>query len=284
MNDLANPRGSTLAAHERGNTDAYRIDPSAIRLLRPLLGSLTYLGIRTRGHRLPVYMYYDHGARDRIYGRTISLRHARDWRGRQQTYEGHPGTDFVVPRGTRIVAPAAGIVRRVGAEPLGGNYLWIDHGGGYGTSYHHLSSSIVAVGQEVARGDLLAYSGASGWILTKYKPWIPPHLHFNLTINGLPIDPFPSATPWGYGAFWIGEADPRPWQGQPEKAALLAMELRSKTEALLLAKALDPVLFANYQNAMDFFAPDALSIAAAPLDCPVELSLPFSATDFTGLA
>jgi murein DD-endopeptidase MepM/ murein hydrolase activator NlpD len=60
----------------------------------------------------------------------------------------------------------------------------VDHGGGMTTRYAHLSKSAVVPGQEIRRGDILGYSGASGRVTS-------PHLHFEVRLGGSPVNPYP---------------------------------------------------------------------------------------------
>jgi murein DD-endopeptidase MepM/ murein hydrolase activator NlpD len=100
-------------------------------------------------------------------------------------YEYHPGIDIAVPEGTPIRAAADGTV--IFTEPEAssggyGNYTCIDHGGGLSTCYAHQSSFAVSAGQSVAQGDIIGYTGCTGYCLG-------PHLHFEVRINGSVTDP-----------------------------------------------------------------------------------------------
>ena len=64
-----------------------------------------------------------------------------------------------------------------------GMYVVVDHGGGYTTTYAHLSDVYVYVGQEVAQGDYLGAVGSTGYSTG-------PHLHFEIRLNGEPENPF----------------------------------------------------------------------------------------------
>jgi murein DD-endopeptidase MepM/ murein hydrolase activator NlpD len=94
----------------------------------------------------------------------------------------HEGTDFAVPAGTPVYAPAAGVV--VLAEPLTvrGNGIVIDHGWGVFTGYYHLSKIEVEVGQTVQPGDEIALSGNTGLSTGA-------HLHWDMRIRGLNVNP-----------------------------------------------------------------------------------------------
>lgn len=93
----------------------------------------------------------------------------------------HNGTDFAMPIGTPVNAPADGIVTRVGQGTLNGRYIIISHGQGYSTVYLHLQRSLVRQGQTVERGQRIALSGNTGRTTG-------PHLHYELHVNGRPVD------------------------------------------------------------------------------------------------
>ncbi|MFL5897964.1 MAG: murein hydrolase activator EnvC family protein [Solirubrobacterales bacterium] len=101
------------------------------------------------------------------------------------SYEYHPGIDIAVPEGTPIRAAATGTVslQQSEAESGGyGNYTCLDHGGGLSTCYAHQSSFAVSLGQSVSQGDVIGYTGCTGYCFG-------PHLHFEVRINGSVTDP-----------------------------------------------------------------------------------------------
>lgn len=101
------------------------------------------------------------------------------------SYEYHPGIDIAVPEGTPIRAAATGTVnlQQSEAESGGyGNYTCLDHGGGLSTCYAHQSSFAVSLGQSVSQGEIIGYTGCTGYCLG-------PHLHFEVRINGSVTDP-----------------------------------------------------------------------------------------------
>ncbi|HET8564886.1 MAG TPA: peptidoglycan DD-metalloendopeptidase family protein [Solirubrobacterales bacterium] len=101
------------------------------------------------------------------------------------SYEYHPGIDIAVPEGTPIRAALGGTVslQQSEAESGGyGNYTCLDHGGGLSTCYAHQSSFAVSLGQSVSQGDVIGYTGCTGYCLG-------PHLHFEVRINGSVTDP-----------------------------------------------------------------------------------------------
>ncbi|MGN6275411.1 MAG: murein hydrolase activator EnvC family protein [Solirubrobacterales bacterium] len=117
-----------------------------------------------------------------VYGPVVSGFGPRTING---SYEFHPGIDIAVPEGTPIHAAAAGTVslQQSEAESGGyGNYTCIDHGGGLSTCYAHQSSFAVSLGQSVSQGEIIGYTGCTGYCLG-------PHLHFEVRINGSVTDP-----------------------------------------------------------------------------------------------
>jgi murein DD-endopeptidase MepM/ murein hydrolase activator NlpD len=94
----------------------------------------------------------------------------------------HAGIDIAVPSGTPIHAAAAGTVVIAGWVGGYGNYTCIDHGGGLATCYGHQESFAVGVGAHVEQGQVIGYSDCTGHCLG-------PHVHFEVRINGTPVDP-----------------------------------------------------------------------------------------------
>lgn len=262
---------------------AIDFSPRTMGLLRPLSGPLTYLGLRVAGRKVPVYAYFDHTCRAIAYPMRFAVTTCRDWRGGQHTYDKHLGTDFVVPVGTLIVAAARGVVRRVDREPVGGRFLWIDHGGGYATVYQHLSEALVREGQEVARGEVIARSGGSGLAIESFFPLVPPHLHFALFIDGVPADPFPGEASPG---FWAGGTAPVPFTFDAELDLVLSFDGIAKRD-LLAAFAAEPLLEKNFRPPVEALAPERLSHGGdwrALWERPrLALSLPFRAEDVSEL-
>lgn len=94
----------------------------------------------------------------------------------------HNGIDFPVPIGTDIKATADGIVKSAESDGAHGINIIISHGDGFETRYSHLSKSNVSVGQEVAKGEIIALSGNSGMSTA-------PHLHYEVIKDGEYVDP-----------------------------------------------------------------------------------------------
>ena len=94
----------------------------------------------------------------------------------------HEGIDIGVGYGTPIHAAASGTVVFSGWMGGYGNFVIIDHGGGMATAYGHQSSIAAGGGQSVSQGQVIGYVGCTGHCFG-------PHLHFEVRINGSPVDP-----------------------------------------------------------------------------------------------
>lgn len=93
----------------------------------------------------------------------------------------HNGTDFAMPIGTPVVAPADGRVERVANHAAAGRYVVIRHDNGYRTRYLHLSRPLVSVGERVTMGERIALSGNTGRSTG-------PHLHYEVIVNNSPVN------------------------------------------------------------------------------------------------
>ncbi|MFH1712067.1 MAG: peptidoglycan DD-metalloendopeptidase family protein [Patescibacteria group bacterium] len=95
----------------------------------------------------------------------------------------HSGLDIAAPTGTPIKAAAPGIVAwtKTGANSYG-NYIMLIHDDGYATLYGHMSRFAVSADEFVARGQVIGYCGSTGFSTG-------PHLHFEVRINGIPVNP-----------------------------------------------------------------------------------------------
>ncbi len=96
----------------------------------------------------------------------------------------HTGLDVSGGSGTPIAAAKAGTVLSAGWRGGYGNAVVISHGGGITTLYAHQSQLNVSTGQQVGRGDIVGWVGSTGASTG-------PHLHFEVRVNGSPVDPRP---------------------------------------------------------------------------------------------
>jgi murein DD-endopeptidase MepM/ murein hydrolase activator NlpD len=94
----------------------------------------------------------------------------------------HTGLDISANHGTPIKATADAVVESVGYQGNYGNAIVLSHGYGIGTRYGHLSQFAVRQGQKVMRGEVIGYVGATGRATSS-------HLHYEILINGQPINP-----------------------------------------------------------------------------------------------
>ncbi|MGH9226332.1 MAG: murein hydrolase activator EnvC family protein [Acidimicrobiales bacterium] len=96
----------------------------------------------------------------------------------------HTGADLSATSGTPIRSAGDGVVVSGGWLGGYGNATVIDHGGGLATLYGHQSALLVRAGQEVERGQTIGRVGCTGTCTG-------PHLHYEVRINGNPVDPSP---------------------------------------------------------------------------------------------
>jgi len=188
-----------------------RFDRTSLDLVRPGLSLSTWLGKRRADGRVPIYNLFNRTPTPIADGWSVRKTQVRDFRGGRLTYDSHNGTDFAVPTATVVAAAAPGVVLRVSSEfNRGGLKVFVDHGDGLITTSNHLARALVRPGDLVERGQPIALSGASGADMVLMFPWIVPHVHFNVWLNGVPVDPF--AEP-GETSLWRRENDPVPHGG-----------------------------------------------------------------------
>lgn len=98
-------------------------------------------------------------------------------------HSSHDGVDWAMPIGTNILAAQSGIVRIVTRDKYGGLYIYVEGDDGRGYMYLHISKSLVRVGQRIKKGQHIAESGNTGYVLpkpTKQNPTAGAHLHFEI--------------------------------------------------------------------------------------------------------
>ena len=102
-------------------------------------------------------------------------------------YKLHTGIDIPAPIGTNFLAANGGGVVKANYNTAYGNMVMIDHGGGVSTLYAHGDKIMVTLGQIVKKGDVVLQTGNTGNSTG-------PHAHFEVRINGTPVDPLPYVT------------------------------------------------------------------------------------------
>jgi len=96
--------------------------------------------------------------------------------------EFHKGVDIANHLGTKIFAPAKGLITYSGRKGGYGRMIIIDHGHGMETRYAHMNKLFKNEGDIVKRGDVLGTMGNTGRSTG-------PHLHYEVRLNGAPINP-----------------------------------------------------------------------------------------------
>lgn len=97
-------------------------------------------------------------------------------------WRSHAGLDLAASYGSPIVATSDGMVSTAGWQGGYGLLVTLDHGGGLQTRYGHMSRLNVEPGQQVHKGSVIGYVGSSGLATG-------PHLHYEIRLNGLAINP-----------------------------------------------------------------------------------------------
>ena len=143
-------KGELFDAANMGGTSSVMAEPSG-GLLMPVAGRITS-GFGMRRHPI--------------------LRYARM----------HAGVDFGAGWGSPIFAVASGIVSYAGRHGGHGNYVRLDHGGGLGTGYGHMSRIAVSPGTQVSAGQVIGYVGSTGLSTG-------PHLHWEVYQGGRTVNP-----------------------------------------------------------------------------------------------
>ncbi len=94
----------------------------------------------------------------------------------------HKGVDFAGREGADVVAVASGVVIWSGERYGYGQLVEVNHGNGYVTRYAHNVDNLVAVGDTVRRGQVIARMGDTGRATG-------PNLHFEVLLNDKPVNP-----------------------------------------------------------------------------------------------
>ena len=276
-----------------------RFGASSLRIFTPRLGVATWLGRRALGRRIPVVNLYNRTPTPVTEGWSVRATQVRDFRGGALTYDSHNGTDFAVPPGTPVLACAAGrVVARRSEYNRGGLKLTVDHGGGLATTYHHLARALVRVGDVVARAQPIALSGYSGLDALVASPWVAPHLHFNVVLGGVLVDPFAAA---GEEPLWrTGDNAPQPCADRdpplgatrfdPRAVEQLLSDLRSPADRARFSAIDEPdrraweLVLESLTYPTRFHTTEAGRMLFPPTARSPRLSLPFGADAWDGIA
>jgi len=271
--------------------------PSSVRIFKPSIGLPTWAGRVRPDKHVWLYNFFNRVPQPPDQGYSVEVTYCRDFAGGQWTYDGHLGTDFACPVGTPIVSGAAGEVLRVSNElDHGGLKVCVDHGDGLFTTHNHLARALVRPGDRVARGQPVGLSGASGLEFVLFFPWVAPHLHYNVWLDGLPVDPFAMDSET---SLWRRRNDPVPvdgvagaettftpsaWDPEGVEAAIdacrephLREELRAVTP--LPARAAAVLLKRSYRRALFASLPP---LYRERHERSPRLDLPFRREDFRG--
>ncbi|MBT9556941.1 MAG: M23 family metallopeptidase [Myxococcales bacterium] len=270
---------------------------SSTRLFMPRFAAAVWRGRNPFGRSVPIVNLVNRTPTPVAQGWSVKVTHVRDFRGRGLTYDSHNGTDFAIPPGTRVTAAAPGVVVAQRSEyNRGGLKLYIDHGGGLMTSSNHLARTLVEVGDVVARGQVVALSGYSGLDALASFGAVAPHVHFNVYLGGVQVDPFAAD---GEVSLWAGECnspipattrdvDVEPTPFDPNRVAAVLEQLqRARRTAIaetprLYERAWELVIEANTYPTR-FAVPEAARTLFDSAPRSARLSLPFSAEDYDGV-
>lgn len=270
-------------------------DRTSLGCLKPRIAIPLWLGRHWRARRAIIYQLPNRNPGPRHAAYSVRITFAEDFRGLKLTYDGHVGTDFAVPVGTEVVATAPGVVREIRKDmQRGGLKVCIDHGAGFVTMSNHLARALATERQRVERGDVVGLSGMSGVDGILFFPWLAPHVHFNVLLNGEAVDPFarPDEEPlWRAGALpephrgeHEDDIEPTRWSARGVAAAIAACrdrELRARLERVsdlgeravrvAISRVLTPHRFEHFPPLVD-----------EPHPRRSHLDLPFAAADYDG--
>ncbi|MEM9692010.1 MAG: M23 family metallopeptidase [Myxococcota bacterium] len=219
-----------------------RWGPSALRMLIPSMALPLWRGRVRPDGKTEVFNLPNRVPGPPGEGYSVRRTYARDFRGQKLTYDSHDGTDFALVQGTELVATAPGTVIDVRSDmQRGGAKVVLDHGAGLMTVSGHVARALVEPGAVVARGDVIALSGMSGVDGVLFSPWLPPHIHLAVMLNGAPVDPW--AAP-GEISLWRRHNDPVPYDLDPgaEEPTLEPTRWSEDAVAETIASCRDPAL------------------------------------------
>lgn len=181
---------------------------SSLKQLHPKIAPKLWRGKAYLKETVIISNLFNHTQTPIEEGWSVAKTQTEDFRGKGLTYNSHNGTDFAIPTGSLVCTAAAGHVIAILSEfNRGGLKIFVDHGNGLMTCYAHLARTLVQVNDVLPRGAVIAVSGYSGIDGFLTYPFGIPHIHFNVWLNGEPIDPFPYK---GNSSMWVSGALPSP--------------------------------------------------------------------------
>ena len=225
-------------------------DLSTLKILQPSVSIKTWLKLGRTDKRIPIYNYFNRTPVSQENGYSLRVSQVQDFRGGQQTYDSHQGTDFIIPVGTTVTAAAPGVVVRVEREfDRGGLSVMLLHSHGLITTHNHLGRPLVQVGDEVKRGQPIAISGASGLDFVTSFFLSPPHVHFNTWLNGQSVDPFAIGDE---DSLWLNGNQPLPSHGDTPSEELVDVDALFDKEAV--SAGIEQCLDADMRRMLNGFA------------------------------
>ena len=276
-------------------------DLSTLKILQPRVSIKTWLKLGRTDKRIPIYNYFNRTPVSQDEGYSVRVSQVQDFRGGKQTYDSHQGTDFIVPVGTSVVAPAPGVVIRVEREfDRGGLCVMMLHNHGLITTHNHLGRPLVQVGDEVKRGEAIALSGASGLDFVTSFFLSPPHVHFNTWLDGLTVDPFALQ---GEVSLWLDGNEPRPFSSAEVEEAQVTVDVENLFDEDAVTKGILQCLDPDMKRMLNGFSwlperaahliyqrnyrpskfSDFSSVSAQKHERTPHLNLPFLTRDVSGL-
>ncbi|MBI5532731.1 MAG: M23 family metallopeptidase [Deltaproteobacteria bacterium] len=220
-----------VVLHRVARREQFDVGLSSAGLVRPDLSLPAYAGVVPADGLAPIYNLFDRVGGGKRYRTAVTRVRARDFRGGRLTYDDHDGVDLVCPPGTALRSAAPGVLVAVRDTWLrGGMTACVDHGNGVVTHYTHLSRMVAEVGQPLRRGETVALSGVTGLDMTSFFPWVPPHVHFMIWVDGRPVDPFRAPSEPERAGTWVGGNEPLTVSGslpedeEPEREASIGVD------------------------------------------------------------
>ncbi len=197
----------------------FQLGLSSWDFIRPDISLPAYAGMVREDGLAPIYHLFDRVGGGKGFRQRVTRKWSRDFRNMRLTYDEHDGIDLVCPIGTPLCAAAPGRVVMIRDRWLrGGITLAVDHGNGLLTQYTHCWRPLVPIGRTVHRGEPVALSGVSGLDMTLFFPWVPPHIHFMVWLNGRPQDPYLAGGEEERPGVWLHRNDPQPAEVDPGEA------------------------------------------------------------------